>query len=120
MRLAIAFLLFSTFGFSQSKDFTSLGSTDSTTILTILRGIEETDNVSIAVMKVSTNIKHAQRVFLWWRVDGVKEDYTRGMLVIDRAQDGVVGYSISANNKHPKSHLLDDSTYIESILAKSF
>jgi len=120
MRTLLLALLFSTSAFAQSQDFTALGSTDSTTILTILKGIEETDNVSIAVMNVSNNIKGKQRVFVWWRVDGVKKDYTRGMFVIDRTQDNVIGYSISANRKHPKSSLLDDSHYIEGILAKSF
>ena len=114
-------LTVSLFSFGQSnQDFTKLGSTDSTTIVQILKAIEETDNVTIATMNVSKNIKGTQRVFVWWKVDGVKEDWTRGMFVIDKTQKNVVGYGIDANRKHPKAKLLDDSQYITGILAQSF
>lgn len=102
--------------FGQAEDFRMLAKADSTMILHILQGIEETDNVSIATMKAYKPSKGYQRVFVWWRIGGVKENWSRGLITIDRSAEGVIGYSIDANKAHPKYHLLNDSEYISSIL----
>lgn len=101
---------------AQETDFRSLANADSTMILNILKGIEETENVSIAVLRGYVSNKKMQKVFIWWRVNGVKEDWTRGVITIDRTLDNVIGYGIDSNRKHPKYHKLNDSDYISNIL----
>lgn len=113
--LPLLFLL-PVIAFGQAEDFRMLAKADSTVILHILQGIEETDNVSIATMKAYKPSKGYQRVFVWWRIGGVKENWSRGLITIDRSAEGVIGYSIDANRAHPKYHLLNDSEYISSIL----
>lgn len=121
-RLAFIVFVLSAFqSFAQSDEsFLRLGSTDSTIILTILQAVEETNDVEIATMKVYSTVKGSQRVFVWWKVEGRKENWTRGMFLIDRTQKNVVGYSIDANRKHPKAKLLNDSKYIEKLLLEAF
>lgn len=117
----LVFVLGAFLSFGQSNDsFLRLGSTDSTIILTILQAVEETDDVEIATMKVYSTVKGSQRVFVWWKVEGRKENWTRGMFLIDRTQKNVTGYSIDANRKHPKAKLLNDSKYIEKLLLEAF
>ena len=101
---------------AQLTDFRMLARADSTMIISILKGIEETDQISLHTMRTYKPSNGYQRVFVWWRVDGVKEDWTRGVFTLDRTVDGVVGYSIDANSKHPKHHLLNNSEYISKIL----
>ena len=115
-KLILVLLFLPMFSQAQSTDFTALANTDSTMILNIIKGIEETDNVSIAVMKAYKPSKGYQRVFVWWRVGGIKEDHTRGVITINRTVENVVGYSIDSNKKHPKYRMLNDSEYISSIL----
>lgn len=115
-KILLIFLFLPVFGQAQSTDFTALANTDSTMILNIIKGIEETDNVSIAVMKAYKPSKGYQRVFVWWRVGGIKEDYTRGVITIDNTVENVIGYSIDSNKNHPKYRMLNDSKYISNIL----
>jgi hypothetical protein len=103
-------------GQSAIEQLAAVNTNDSLTIIHILQGLEETDNISIATMKSYQMAQGYQRIFIWWRIDGVKKDYTRGMFTLDKTQQGVTGYSLDANRKHPKYHLLNDSEYIKSLL----
>ena len=116
--IAILFsiVLFSISSKGQESDFRMLAQADSTMILNILKGIEETESVSIATMRVYKPNNGYQRIFIWWRIGGIKEDWTRGVITINRTVNGVVGYSIDSNRKHPKYRRLNDSNYISSIL----
>ena len=115
-RLILALLFLPLISTAQETDFRSLEQADSTMILNILKGIEETDAVSIAILRGYKPSKGVQRVFVWWRVGGIKEDWTRGVITIDRTVENVIGYSIDSNRKHPKYSQLNDSKYISSIL----
>ena len=101
---------------AQESDFRMLAQADSTMILNILKGIEESDNVSIATMRVYKPNNGYQRIFIWWRIGGVKKDWTRGVITINKTTKGVVGYSIDSNRNHPKYSQLNDSNYISNIL----
>ena len=114
--LLLAVVLLSINSKAQESDFRMLAQADSTMILNILKGIEESDNVSIATMRVYKPNNGYQRIFIWWRVGGVKKDWTRGVITINKTTKGVVGYSIDSNRKHPKYSQLNDSNYISNIL----
>ena len=114
--LLLAVVLLSINSKAQESDFRMLAQADSTMILNILKGIEESDNVSIATMRVYKPNNGYQRIFIWWRVGGVKKDWTRGVITINKTTKGVVGYSIDSNRNHPKYSQLNDSNYISNIL----
>ena len=117
MKKILVFLLFlPMFSIAQSNDFRMLANADSTMIVNILSGLEESEDVSIHTMKAYKSNNGRQRVFVWWKIDGIKRDWTRGVITIDRTIDGVIGYSIDSNRKHPKFDQLNDASYISKIL----
>lgn len=114
--LFTAFFAFGARAQSEYRAFDKINAADSITILEILQELEETAEVDIAVMKVYKMDKGYQRIFVWWKVDGKKLDHTRGTFTLDKTQDGVTGYAIDANKKHPKHDLLNDSEFIKTLL----
>jgi hypothetical protein len=118
MKYLLIALLFPVLGHAQSTydSFSKVADTDSLTILNILKGFEENDQITLVKLNVYTVQKGYQRVFVWWTLNGRKLDYTRGVFTLDKTQAGVTGYSMEANKKHPKAYLLEDSEYISSLL----
>lgn len=105
-------------GQSEYSTFNKINAADSITIIHILQNLEKTEDIELAVMKVYKMNKGFQRIFVWWKVDGEKLDHTRGTFTLDKTQDGVTGYAMDANRKHPKYDLLNDSEYITQLLLK--
>ena len=108
-------MLLPLFTSAQSNDYQSLERMDSLLILNMLKAIEETENISIASMKAYEPNKGYQKVFIWWRIGGIKKDWTRAVITINRSQENVIGYSIDSNRKHPKRLQMGNAEYISNI-----